>query len=295
MSRKIIVPNIDNVCANYLGGMTPKKIGDAIGLNEKIIVRALKVAGVFESRRRVIKIDISELSALYLGGESVLSLSKKYCIARSGIERRLIQCGIRIRGGSEACAISASRATAEERLRRATPAHNAVRGSKRSEADLIKRAIGNEITGSRRSHLETLVADVIGGRATFQKACGKYNIDIAIHNSIAVEVYGGGWHLSGRHAAMHNERVRYLLDSGWHVVIVWIFRNNKPLWIDALKNTISELESAYSNPSSIRQYRVIWRSGKLLSRSRDDGDDFPLKPASVVGLNIRSQNNGSGN
>ena len=55
-----------------------------------------------------------------------------------------------------------------------------------------------------------------------QRAVAQYNIDLAIGDSIAVEVFGGGWHGYGRHAARFEERTRYLLSHGWHQVVIWI-------------------------------------------------------------------------
>jgi hypothetical protein len=117
-----------------------------------------------------------------------------------------------------------------------------------------------------------------------QRACGPYNIDLLAGETIAVEVYGGGWHANGRHAARHGERTRYLLDRGFDVVIVWVEKKYGRAWVGALKHVVADLERSDRTPSAVREYRVIRRRGEILTRNANDRD-LPLKPPAEVGRN----------
>jgi hypothetical protein len=94
-----------------------------------------------------------------------------------------------------------------------------------------------------------------------QKAVGPYNIDIAA-KPIAVEIFGGHWHGSGRHVARAPKRFRYLLDQGWPFVIVWADARHAPLTPDAAQYIVTFAEFVRSHPTARREYRVIWGTGE---------------------------------
>jgi len=108
------------------------------------------------------------------------------------------------------------------------------------------------------------------------KAIGPYNADIGA-GSVAVEIFGGTWHGGGRPAEIFPKRSRYILDAGWHLVIVWItkffaFTEN------GANHIISFIEETSRNESAVREYRVIGGDGQLLASQRGDFDDFPFIP-----------------
>jgi very-short-patch-repair endonuclease len=157
-----------------------------------------------------------------------------------------------------------------------------VRGKVRSEAELLQRAQSRESKGcSIASVYELQLAELLTTQGvqniTLQKAIGKYNVDLA-WDSIAVEIYGGAWHNSGRHAGRFQERTHYILDSGYHLVIIWIIKSaNFLLSPNAADYLIAFAESTRANPTLPSQYRVIRGTGDLLIQGCAQDNDFPMK------------------
>jgi len=115
----------------------------------------------------------------------------------------------------------------------ADAAHAAVRGIAKSLDDLCLKAVGRERTQANVSPLDRAFATMLDTPAIINKAIGPYNIDVAVH-PVAVEIYGGGWHAAGRAAARFPKRARYILDCGWHLVIIWVSeKSSYPLTIAA--------------------------------------------------------------
>lgn len=147
-------------------------------------------------------------------------------------------------------------------------AHDAVRGKKRSAEDLEKRALSKERNPPQMSRWEMVFSDWLTIQNiphTYSKAFGKYNIDFAIGTSVAVELYGGAFHSDGRAAARLNERMRYLLDGGWNVYIIWCLSKEEGIFPGCLNDFIAFLERTRSDKAFCSQYRVIWSDGDLIS------------------------------
>lgn len=157
-------------------------------------------------------------------------------------------------------------------------AHEAIKGKKRSYEDLCRRALGKERTPPAMSRWEKNFSDWLALKKipfTYSKACGKYNIDFAIGNSVAVELYGGAFHSEGRAVARLNERMKYLLDSGWNIYIIWCLSKEIDIFTGCLNDFISFLEQSRRNKTFVRQYRVIWSDGDLISSGSDELDYIP--------------------
>src|SRR5260370_26203735 len=116
---------------------------------------------------------------------------------------------------------------------------------------------------------------MFGIESTPQKAIGIYNCDLAV-DSIAVEIFGGGWHGYGRHKGRSLKRFNYLFNLGWNVVIVWIDGRRYPLSILAAQQIHSFTQLASSNPALRGQYWVIRGDGKLVASGSSDGNDRAL-------------------
>src|SRR5258708_6854421 len=84
--------------------------------------------------------DARLLQAEHEAGESILALARKHGIARGAIVQRIKFIGGKIRGRSEANLIRMRREGPEGRSRLTRAAHEKVRGSKRSNSELLKRA-----------------------------------------------------------------------------------------------------------------------------------------------------------
>jgi very-short-patch-repair endonuclease len=186
---------------------------------------------------------------------------------------------------------------AKERSRLAAAAHDAVRGKKRTIADLAKRAAGLEQTLGRASPTEYALARMLRKRGctdiTLQKAVGKYNLDIAINKlCIAVEVQGSYRKPSGTTSAISlrfGKRTPYLFSEGWHVVIVTVDNMRNRLTTGAADYIVALCDEFRRKPPTERQYRVIRGNGQLktfLSLEYQNGARIPrstrgLKPSRI--------------
>ena len=158
-------------------------------------------------------------------------------------------------------------------------AHEAVKGKKRSYEDLCLRALGKERNPPTMSRWEKFFSDWLLLQKIpfiYSKACGKYNIDFAIGNSVAVELYGGAFHSEGKAVARLNERMKYLLDSGWNIYIIWCLSKEADIFTGCLNDFISFLEQSSRDKAFVRQYRVIWSDGDFISSGSDELDYVPL-------------------
>lgn len=147
-------------------------------------------------------------------------------------------------------------------------AHDAVRGINRTLEDLEKRALGKEKTPPKMSRWETWFADWLtsnGIEFTFNKAFGKYNFDFAIGDSVAVELYGGGFHADGRAAARLNDRMTYILNRGWNIYIIWCLSKEERIFPGCLNDFLTFLKYRSRDETGCCQYRVIWSDGDPIS------------------------------
>lgn len=164
------------------------------------------------------------------------------------------------------------------RERMLNPMHDAVRGKKRTLDELIKRAIGKEHKPPAMSKYETQFANLLNDARipfVFNKAIGKYNVDFAIGDSIAVEIYGGLFHTTGRAVARLNERMDYILNAGWNIYIIWCFSNKSFVSDSCFKDFITFREAMSRNKASIGQYRVVRGNGDFVSVGSLESDYLP--------------------
>lgn len=220
--------------------------------------------------------DLGHLLERYRSGESEQSLSKSYGVSRGVIRRILTENGVQPRSGSEAQTIRMERLSAEERIALAAAAHAAVRGSKQTieHREAAARTNGNRLNNV--SITEMTIANWLrdhGRDVSQQTPVGPYNCDITF-SRVAVEVYGGNWHFSGRHQARAQERIRHFFDRGWHFVIVLV-GPDFPLLPTITDYLITFAEEARRNPSSVRQYRMVGGDGELLASADSDADQVP--------------------
>ena len=240
-----------------------------------------------------IELDLNDLARRYHAGESVLSISKSFGVNRQTVNLRLNQLGLEVRNGSTANTIRMSRLTKEERLSLASAAHDAVRGSVKSSEQLANMAKGREACHTVTSEYERTIASwlaSLGLVVTPQLAVGPYNVDIAINESrIAVEVFGGNWHASGRHAARYRARVEYLMSENWLPVIIWVVRSTTtklPQLSEACADYVHTLHQRRcldkTKPSQEHVIRGDCKAGPTTRYNPDNG-------AIVLGFNTGNQ------
>jgi very-short-patch-repair endonuclease len=267
---------LDHAIQLYLADQPFKKILADTGISASVFHRARRARGI--PARQVIVLPEAEIVAAYEGGESEQSISIRYGVMRAVVRRHLKKAGVPLRGHSEAQSLRMARLNPEERAKLTEAAHEAVRGKPVSGRSLQLAAQrreqnpwhANRSTGERefRQWLQER-----GLSATPQKAIGPYNVDFAVA-SVAVEILGGGWH-SAKHAR-HAVRTPYILDAGWHLLMIWDYEGRSALRPEAADYLVTFLNQVGSDPATSRQYRVIAGCGELLTTRRREDDEFPL-------------------
>ena len=66
--------------------------------------------------------------------------------------------------------------------------------------------------------------------------------------------------------------MRYLLNSGWNVYIIWCLSQESCIFSGCLNDFVSFMETSSRNESSKGQYRVIWSDGDFVSAGSDEVD-----------------------
>lgn len=221
--------------------------------------------------------DIDYLINLYNRGEPIQALSKRFGVSRSTLKRRFVERGVIIRGNREAQTIRMSRTTKEDRLRFSSAAHAAVRGSKRPIEEKYKTAITRERKQLGISPVEDICKRMLeerGFTCKSQKAIGPYNIDIALTEfSIAVEIFGGGWHAQGRVSARFSKRVKYLLDSDWLPVIIWVDSRWFPFGVGAVDYIVSLVDKISSDKTLRSKKHMIRGDGEIFTIRKKEFND----------------------
>jgi len=216
----------------------------------------------------LIKLNIDDLVRRYESGESEKSIADSFRVARNVIRHRLVSAGVAPRGRSSAMYVRMANTTAEERLHLTQAAHDAVRGKPKRPETLIKSAKTRERTRALeiRSGIENEFAKMLTAREIqFRRnaAVGPYNVDFAIDShSVAVEIFGGGWHAHGAHADRFLKRTKYLMDRSWGVVVIWIDRRRTGLSRGAVDELVAHMNVCGANPPANRQYRVLLGNGE---------------------------------
>lgn len=236
--------------------------------------------------------DADELVHLYLSGMSQDALATRYGVTRIPIRRALVDAGVPIRGTKEVNRRNAANRTPEQNRRITKAANAAARGRKATTAEREKVAQTRERKQSGVTATERYLADMLAGygwTTTLQKAVGAYNIDVALSlvetpATVAVEIFGGNWHGSGRHVARAPKRFRHLLDEGWPFIIVWTDFRHAPLTPAAAEHIDAFAQEVSFDPSKRREYRVIWGTGEAASPAKPKLDQIANVP-SLAGRN----------
>jgi very-short-patch-repair endonuclease len=237
-----------------------------------------------------ITLDANDFVPNYLAGESILKIAERYGVSRQIIRKYLTESGIPIRHISECTRLHWGTLTTDERRHQVAAAHRSTNGRKMSTTDLAKAAIGRQFSQSSVSDTEIRFAKLLierGCAFTPQLAIGPYNCDFAIY-PVAVEIFGGAWHWYGNHLARTAKRFRYIMDQGWHVLVVTDY-GGVPINDLTADYAISYIETARLNPSGVRQYRVIRGAGQFVAGGSADDDEISIVPAFTARRNSLGQ------
>lgn len=165
------------------------------GISISVLRRAIKQFEV-KTPESIAKEKLDSISkdmiSMYQNGESENSVAKHFNVSRNVVRRYIKEFEIKPRTQSEAEALKWSKMTEEQRNAQVKPAHDSVRGVKKTEAAKIalakarERIKYNSLIGPGEIELVQLLNDR-GIKNVHQKAIKFYNVDIAVGN-IAVEL-----------------------------------------------------------------------------------------------------------
>jgi very-short-patch-repair endonuclease len=272
-------------------------IADDLNVPKRLLIARLTERGTFRDQRtannlamqrgqgtRLAARDFPEdfICSAYADGASENELAKMHDCSRVVIKRILERHGIPRRDNANANRLMMAGRTPEENARNAQAAHDAARGSVRSWEQRC------ELAARRHGTVPALATELLyaawlrmrGFEIVHQHAVGPYNCDLTIPAAcVAVEIFGGNWHGTGKHAGMFAERAQYVLDQGWLLVVVWVDQAKKRL-SEASADYIGALaEQARRDPSLRGQYRVVWGDGEVVPTEGRQLDEFATVPA----------------
>ena len=228
-------------------------------------------------------LNLDDLLHRYIAGESENRLSREAGVSRSAFRNKIIGAGIIPRNQSQSETIKWARMTAEQRARQVKAAHIACTGRDVSFEELCLRARMREGSLTYNvSEEEKILAGWLrdkGLNVIHNFAVGPYNCDIGT-GSITVEVWGGSWHPK----PIDTKRTKYILDSGYGVLIIDVDRKRFPLTSAVTQYVISLLQETGGHPTDRCQYWMVRGDGELIFK-RFNGDDISLIPPFTSGRN----------
>lgn len=275
MAAKLDRATEDHAIKLYLAGEPVEKIKADCGVSATLLQRIRERRGI-PTRPRVAVPGEAIVSA-YESGASEYGLSRQYDVSRGTIARILRDAGVARRDMSEAGKVRNEHLSVAERKRQTAAANRSARMRRTPEIDKFRHALQVEQRGDHDSPGEAHLAELLNQRGVntaAQRAIGVYNVDLAAL-PVAVEVLGGGWHSI---KTVHTERTPYILDEGWHLVMVWDYEGRSALGPGAADYLVAFLEEIRRNPPATCQYRVIAGQGELLAARGREDNEFPLEP-----------------
>lgn len=248
---------VNNCIELNKSGLSLAKIAKRFRCSAGHLSIAMKQRG-YDVLAETIKTNIpqDELIELYTSGWSVKKLAEKFGVSRKTIATRLIKQGIQPRNRSESMFNRMKFTTEEERKNLAKAANDAVRGRSAKRERLIKGSITRRRNPNIIGFGENLLKDElikVGFEVIPQFTVDIYNIDLLVNRNIAVEIKIGM--ANPLRIEKNRIKTKKLLDSDFDVI--WINASSKESFIANLSNIVSYINIFCSNPSSIRQYRVV--------------------------------------
>ena len=275
MSAKLTTTQLDHAVELYLSGEPIEQIPPTSGVSITRLYRELSSRGV--PSRKSHDLPVEQIVAAYQSGASENALAKQYGVSRGTIGKRLAEAGVERRDTSRAAVTRLASMTPEQRRESVKAANKGARMRRVPEIEKYRRALTVERQGRPGSDGEVTLRKWLeerGETPAVERAIGQYNVDLSML-PVAVEILGGGWHgVKARHA----ERTPYILDAGWHLVMVWNHEGSSALGLGAADYLVAFLDEVRRNPPATCQYRVISGQGELLAARGREDDEFPLVP-----------------
>ncbi|MFI6634278.1 helix-turn-helix domain-containing protein [Nonomuraea fuscirosea] len=262
------------VATLYRTGLPTTEVAQQLGVSHSTVSRLLDEQGV--PRRspsedavakfvRTTGVTAEEVARRYVSGESEKTLAEALGVWRSTIRIVLTNQGIAARGRSDAQGLRLAQLSAEERKRLASFANAARRGQTASARERSAKAVARVDNPYFTGLGEAEIAELLrahGFAVEPQRAEGPYNIDVATW-PVAVEVHRHTTHPMRQ--TRIRERAVYLADQGWRVLYVWCNRSAAGKWCfsdPAADEVIAHIQRAQTDPSSVREYRVVRCTGQ---------------------------------
>ena len=267
--------NTDDLIRLYNEGASIRTMRKHFRCRDRIIASELKALGLNTDRRKK-SVDIERVVDLWNKGFNKTVIAEQLGVSQTTITNRLKECGINPESRSLAMKRKMSRYSPKERSLICKPAHDAVRGTKKTHSDLCKRARTKANIGKPGSIEEARLGEMfksLGVSVSHQFAIDKYNVDILIFDSVVVEISGRP--KKGVDAERIPERVKLILDRGFSLILVWSNTKWHPVTIDTAKYIISLAKLICSNPSMRGKYWVIWGDSKVMAECRPYCDNLP--------------------
>lgn len=286
---KRLMLNAHDLVESYRSGLTGQDLASQFNIGLTSVWRILNRAGL-KARSRYITLPIDECIRRYAAGESVMSIGASFHVSGVLVVRRLKAIGYKIRTRNEAMVVRHARMTVLQRQALAHAANVARRSQGRKPGETERIAQGRQrSTRSLRSTTEIHLQQLLNTRGLTlipQLAIGRYNCDLG-NAHIAVEVFGGNWHLVGQQPTVER-RYRHILNSNRHVVIVHSSPTYFPLSPQAADYIVAFLKKMRRQPSLPSQYRMIRGTGQLVASGSVHDKHISLIPALTLGRNRRT-------
>lgn len=257
-------PDKNEIAKLFIEGYSIPKIMQEMKTSFYTVKDSLIELGVYEKRHYLAKkLNTSEIINDYKNGLSVLALSKKYDVARSGIVRRLKSAGIQIRSGSEANYIRFKNASDEYKKEIVKKANQAMKLLPKSFhlSNSIKQAERKQITLSKIGSFELNVSDFLkqhGFCPTLQLRCFVYNIDVFIPG-IAIEIHANSGH--PHNMPYYLKRIKILMENNHSVIYIKVLRSGiTDSGLIGLLNLISTIKA-----SNEVKYYLIRGTGEVIA------------------------------
>lgn len=295
-AKALPLDNLDEAIKLYESGDGGyQRIARSLGVSHKVLRVRLAERGTLrdqhtanavarsrgtETRRKQRGLPEGDICDAYIAGASENRLASQYGVYRMTITRILLRGGIERRGIAEANRVMMAERTPEENARNAVAAHDAVRGRRWSPEEKLAHAAS--LHGRHPGFALELLYDawlrLRGIESVPQHVIGPYNCDLGAA-PVAVEIFGGNWHGTGRHAATFAERSQYILDQGWNLMIVWVDQPRQRLAEVSADYVAAFIEESRSNPALRGEYRVVWGDGQAVSTVGRQLHEFAAVPA----------------
>lgn len=296
LTRKWFPPNENDFIRRYLTEKSLGVLARHYGIDEDVAGRYGRALGLVRPPRttsgaRRTDLDDEGIVDAYVSGLSELAVAEVFGASRTAVRRRLIEAGVAIRNRSEAELLKWAGMDETDRAFQTRAAHDAIRGAAVPVDRKIKHALTVERKRLHTSPEETQLSRMLARRGEFpsqQRAIGPYNCDLAVH-PVAVEIFGGSWHWHGQHLLRTKDRFRYILDAGWHLLVIKIEKVRFPLAEHHADYVVSFLDFARRNPSAPREYRVVRGASEILACGSVKDRQISIIPALTRGRNAKGQ------